>query len=124
LNAGFVVNQQYVWWHSGNAQPEGQVALNFGRMKDPLIDQLLDDAHTNPTPQPRPRMRSRSTRVRQAVLDHPAVVGHLGHRQQARRQGHGTATFPAGQPGTLYDGQSFPGQIWWQQVWLEAGLMR
>ncbi|HEY1278543.1 MAG TPA: ABC transporter substrate-binding protein [Acidimicrobiales bacterium] len=44
---GYVLDNQYFWWHSSQALPPGQLALNFGRLKDPVIDQLLDDAHTN-----------------------------------------------------------------------------
>jgi peptide/nickel transport system substrate-binding protein len=47
-HAGYVVDNQYFWWHSSQALPPGQLAINFGRLRDPVIDQLLDDAHTNP----------------------------------------------------------------------------
>jgi len=49
-HAGYVLDNQYIWWHSSQALPPGQLALNFGRLKDPVIDQLLDDAHTSPDP--------------------------------------------------------------------------
>jgi peptide/nickel transport system substrate-binding protein len=32
---------QYVWWHSGSP-------VNFGRINDPKVDQLLDDGRSNP----------------------------------------------------------------------------
>ena len=47
-HAGNYVEYQTVWWSSANAQPPGKVALNFGRMKDPVIDQALNVARTNP----------------------------------------------------------------------------
>jgi len=49
-HAGNYVEYQTVWWSSVNAQPAGQVALNFGRMVDPVIDAALTVARTNPDP--------------------------------------------------------------------------
>ncbi len=37
-----------IWWKSANANPPGQLALNFMRMKDPTIDQDLATGHSNP----------------------------------------------------------------------------
>lgn len=37
---------QYVWWHSGSA-------VNFGRISDPVIDDLLDRGRVEPDPQKR-----------------------------------------------------------------------
>jgi peptide/nickel transport system substrate-binding protein len=41
-HGGLDLDAQYIWWHSSNALPPGQLALNFGRIKDPVIDQALD----------------------------------------------------------------------------------
>ena len=41
-HGGLDLDAQYIWWHSINALPPGQLALNFGRIKDPVIDQALD----------------------------------------------------------------------------------
>src|SRR5262249_49317954 len=115
----FFLDNQYIWWHSGNAQPEGQVALNFGRVRDPVLDQLLDDAHTNPDVAAGKKDAEDVNRefakqcwlipqwwVAWGIVSKPAV------------QGIGAATFPGG-TGKLYDGQSFPGQIWWQNVYVK-----
>jgi peptide/nickel transport system substrate-binding protein len=40
---GVDLDQQYIWWHSSTALPPGQIAINFGRIKDPIIDQALDE---------------------------------------------------------------------------------
>jgi peptide/nickel transport system substrate-binding protein len=42
-HGGIDLDAQYIWWHSSNALPPGQLALNFGRIKDPVIDKALDD---------------------------------------------------------------------------------
>jgi peptide/nickel transport system substrate-binding protein len=49
-HSGFDLDNQYIWWHSNSAVPVGELALNFGRIKDPQIDQLLDQnrAETDP----------------------------------------------------------------------------
>ena len=41
-HGGVDLDAQYIWWHSSNALPVDQLALNFGRIKDPVIDQALD----------------------------------------------------------------------------------
>ncbi|MGB8860854.1 MAG: ABC transporter substrate-binding protein, partial [Ilumatobacteraceae bacterium] len=42
-NGGFDLDQQYIWWHSKAAPPVGELALNFGRIRDPQLDALLDE---------------------------------------------------------------------------------
>jgi len=41
---------EYVWWHSSSALPVGELALNFGRIRDDVIDENLDVIRTNPDP--------------------------------------------------------------------------
>jgi peptide/nickel transport system substrate-binding protein len=48
-HAGVFVDQQYLWWHSDNAFPDGELSLNFGRLRDPDIDAALDAARTSAT---------------------------------------------------------------------------
>ena len=43
-------DQQRVWWQSAGSSPIGQLALNFGRFKDPKIDAALDIIKSNPDP--------------------------------------------------------------------------
>ena len=42
-HGGFDLDQQYIWWHSKAAPPVGELALNFGRIRDPQLDALLDE---------------------------------------------------------------------------------
>src|SRR5262249_28283485 len=42
-HGGYDLDAQYIWWSSENALPQGQLALNFGRFKDPVIDAALAD---------------------------------------------------------------------------------
>jgi peptide/nickel transport system substrate-binding protein len=50
-HGGIDLDMQYHWWHSSSSLPVGQLALNFGRIKDPELDKLLDEnrASTDPT---------------------------------------------------------------------------
>ena len=41
-HGGFDLDQQYYWWHSSGSKPVGELALNFGRIKDTKLDDLLD----------------------------------------------------------------------------------
>ena len=43
-------DQQRLWWQSTGASPIGQLALNFGRFKDPKIDAAFDIIGSNPDP--------------------------------------------------------------------------
>jgi peptide/nickel transport system substrate-binding protein len=37
-----VLDSNYIWWHSTYALPRGELALNFSRIKDPVLDEALD----------------------------------------------------------------------------------
>jgi peptide/nickel transport system substrate-binding protein len=41
-HGGFDPDQQNAWWHSDSYQPEGGLALNFGRFRDEVIDENLE----------------------------------------------------------------------------------
>jgi peptide/nickel transport system substrate-binding protein len=47
-HGGFDPDQQFLWWISAAASPIGELALNFGRMSDPVIDENLITLRTNP----------------------------------------------------------------------------
>jgi peptide/nickel transport system substrate-binding protein len=119
-NAGFIFDNQYIWWSSSTAQPPGQLALNFGRVKDPVIDQALLTAHSNPDlPTATKAAETANQEFAQQCWLIPLYWTIWGIASKTGVQGMGTGTYPAGEPGTLYDGQQFPGQIWWQSVWLK-----
>jgi peptide/nickel transport system substrate-binding protein len=41
-HGGLELDSQYVWWHSSSSLDIGALALNFGRIRDPDLDALLD----------------------------------------------------------------------------------
>ena len=47
-HGGFEPDFQRLWWHSSSSPPVGQQALNFGRFRDPIIDEALDIAKSSP----------------------------------------------------------------------------
>ncbi|MEO8264633.1 MAG: ABC transporter substrate-binding protein [Ilumatobacteraceae bacterium] len=49
-HGGIDLDMQYHWWHSSSSLPVGQLALNFGRIKDPQLDALLDENRASTDP--------------------------------------------------------------------------
>ncbi len=45
-HAGLFADSQYYWWHGSAALPPGQLALNFGRLDDPVINELLEKSRS------------------------------------------------------------------------------
>ena len=41
-HGGYDLDSQYIWWTTENALPVGELALNFGRIKDDVIDEALN----------------------------------------------------------------------------------
>jgi peptide/nickel transport system substrate-binding protein len=41
-HGGYDMDNQYIWWTTENALPVGELALNFGRIKDDVIDEALN----------------------------------------------------------------------------------
>ena len=52
-HAGFWVDGQTHWWGSRTASPDGEIGLNFARMKDDLIDEQLRVARSSDDPDER-----------------------------------------------------------------------
>jgi peptide/nickel transport system substrate-binding protein len=49
-HGGFDPDTQEVWWTSNNAAPAGEIALNFGRIDDSVIDENLNTVRTSTDP--------------------------------------------------------------------------
>ena len=122
-HAGLWVDTQYQWWHGfaadakGGEAKDGGVALNFGRLNDPVINDLLDAG-----PQRAGRGAAHRARpgdqpaVRQGVLDPAARRGRRGASSWIPPvQNIGRDPLPDGE-GSLADGAGFPGQVWLTSV--------
>ena len=73
-HSGFDLDNQYIWWHSSSAAPAGELALNFGRIEDPRIDELLDPnrAETDPAKKQEYAEEVNRTSARSATTSGPA----------------------------------------------------
>jgi peptide/nickel transport system substrate-binding protein len=112
---GYVVDNQYVFWHSSMALPPGQLALNFGRLKDPVIDAALDDAHVTPDPaKGEADAEAVNRQFAKECWNIPISWQVWGLVSKPTVHGLDGATFPGG-TGTLRN--SF-GTFWLQNVWL------
>jgi peptide/nickel transport system substrate-binding protein len=112
---GYVVDNQYVFWHSSMALPPGQLALNFGRLKDPVIDGALDDAHVTPDPaKGEADAEAVNRQFAKECWNIPVSWQVWGLVSKPTVHGLDEATFPGG-TGTLRN--SF-GTFWLQNVWL------
>jgi ABC-type transport system substrate-binding protein len=118
-HAGVVLDNQYFWWHSSAALPPGAPALNFGRMRDPVIDEALDTARGEPD---LAKQKVLAESVNQQFAKEcwliPTTWTIWGLVGTPKLQGIGQATFPDGET-IMRDGAGFPGQVWFNNVWLE-----
>jgi peptide/nickel transport system substrate-binding protein len=49
-HGGFDLDMQYHWWHSSSSVPVGELALNFGRIRDDTLDALLEENRASDDP--------------------------------------------------------------------------
>ena len=68
--------------------PVGQLALNFGRIKDPQLDALLDENRASTDPARKKEIAEEVNKLfATAVLQHLGRLHDLGHPAQGRRAG-------------------------------------
>jgi peptide/nickel transport system substrate-binding protein len=122
-HAGLWVDGQNFWWHGfasdakGAETADGAISLNFGRLNDPVINDLLDEARSEQDPQRRIELAQEINRqfakecwilptswTTWGILMNPAVQ-NVGHDP-----------LPEGD-GSMADGAGFPGQVWLTAVY-------
>ena len=129
LNGDYVVNcwaqlgatdpdGDSIWWKSANANPPGELALNFMRLKDPEIDAALQEGHSNPDPEARKAAYAKvwerfAVEYPYAYLSHP----HGSVIWTGRVHGVGDATLPDGEKPLIYGG-AVPAVIPLSSVWV------
>lgn len=97
------VDADFVWWHSALASPEGKVALNFARNKDPKVDADLLTGRTNPDPAA--RKVAYQDLARQINVDLPFIyIADISWSTFYKSNIHGVveATLPDGGPAVDY----------------------
>ena len=114
-HTGVFVDQQYLWWHSDNAFPDGALSLNFGRVRDPDIDAGLDTARQSTTDE---EAAAAAEDVNRAFAEHCYYIplawlpwATLTDRNIA---GLGGLTLPEGV--AVVDGSASAGQFWTQTL--------
>jgi ABC-type transport system substrate-binding protein len=116
-HAGLTVDQQYFWWHSANAAPDGGLALNFGRIRDPEVDAALEAARSALTDEERTAAAETVNRTMASkCYQIPTSWTLWGTPRNPKVQGlGGQLTLPDGTPSR--DGAGFSGQFYTHTVY-------
>lgn len=110
-HAGLFVDQQTFWWASSAALPDGKLALNFGRLKDPVIDDLLSKARSEQDPAKRKGYAEDINRqFGKECWTIPTSFTKWGVFADKTIHGFGRMSTPDGKA-KLRDGAGFPGQV-------------
>jgi peptide/nickel transport system substrate-binding protein len=116
-HAGLFLDSQYFWWHSFSATEDGSLALNFGRIRDPEIDAMLEAARSELDPDIR---RGIAEDVNRRFAEQCYVITsdytQWGIISQPAVQNISRTPLPDG--GFALDGAGFPGQVWLTAVFL------
>jgi len=116
-NAGLTIDNQYYWWHTTNGPPDGELALNFGRINDPVIDENLDKARQEADPAVRKGYAEAINKEFAKECYYMVISGTIwGTPHSPKVHGLGTFVLPDG--ATAQDGAGFPGQFWTNALWV------
>ncbi len=117
-HAGTTVDNQYFWWHSSAAAPDGQLALNFGRVRDPIVDENLDAARGELDPAKRAEFAQNVNKQMAEQCYQLAGSWTLwGTPRHPKVQGLGTLVLPDGS--NARDGAGFSGQFYTHALWID-----
>jgi ABC-type transport system substrate-binding protein len=123
-HAGLWVDTQNSWWHGfgadakGTEVADGGLNLNFGRLNDPVINDLLDEARSEPDPGRRIELAQEINRqfARECWIL-PTSWTTWGIIMDPSVQNIGRDPLPDGE-GSMADGAGFPGQVWLTSVFV------
>ncbi len=121
-HAGLYAEQQTHWWHGfasdafGAETADGALSLNFGRLNDPVINDLLDQVRQTEDEADRVELAQEINRqfARECWIL-PLIQTQWGIHMQPGVQNIGRDPLPDG--GFLQDGAGFPGQVWLASVY-------
>lgn len=118
-HAGTSVDGQYFWWHSANAAADGGLALNFGRVRDDVVDKALETARSALTDEERTAAAEDVNRqMASKCYQIPTSWTLWGTPRNPKVQGMGgQLLLPDGTPSR--DGAGFSGQFYTHTVWLD-----
>ncbi|HZX55646.1 MAG TPA: hypothetical protein VFE86_13245, partial [Ilumatobacteraceae bacterium] len=117
-HAGLTVDQQNFWWNSAAAPDDGQLALNFGRVRDPIVDQNLADARSNADPAARKTAAENvNKQMAKECYQIPYSYTLWGTPHSTKVKGLGDSMLPDGSKAR--DGAGFSGQFWVNGLWVD-----
>ena len=117
-HAGTTIDSQYFWWHSSASAPDGELALNFGRVEDPIVDENLEAQRGESDPAKRKGFAENVNRqMAGECLQFANSWTIWGTPRAPKVQGLGTLVFPDGT--MARDGAGFSGQFYTHTVWLD-----
>ncbi len=117
-HGGFDLDQQYHWWHSSAAPPVGQLALNFGRIRDPQLDALLDENRASADPVRKKAIAEEVNKLFGTQCYN--LWGSYTTWDILYRQGvHGPVTFPLPDGGNSVFGAGISGTFYPMTLWVE-----
>lgn len=111
-HAGLFADSQFYWWSSSSAADPGQLALNFGRLRDPEIDDLLVKSRSESDPEVRRGYAEDiNRRFAEQCFTIPTSTTQWGVFADPDVQNIGRSPLVDGD-GFMRDGAGFPGQVW------------
>ena len=117
-HGGFDLDQQYIWWHSKAAPPVGELALNFGRIRDPQLDALLDENRASADPVRKKAIAEEVNKLFGTQCYN--LWGSYTTWDILYRQGvHGPVTFPLPEGGNSVFGAGISGTFYPMTLWVE-----
>jgi peptide/nickel transport system substrate-binding protein len=117
-HAGLFADSQYFWWHGSAALPPGNLALNFGRLNDPVINELLEKARSEANPNVRRGYaEDMNRRFASECFVIPTSQTQWGIFFDTSVQNLGRQPTPGGST-FARDGAGFPGQVFLSAVFL------
>jgi peptide/nickel transport system substrate-binding protein len=118
-HAGVWVDQQYLWWHSENAFPDGELSLNFSRLRDPDVDAALDAARTSATDEEAAVAAEEINRVF-AEQCYNIPLNWLPWAALSAPDVHGFGTLALPDGAIAPDGASNAGQFWMTTLYIDG----
>ncbi|MGE0136189.1 MAG: ABC transporter substrate-binding protein [Ilumatobacteraceae bacterium] len=120
-HAGTVIDNQYFWWHSSAGPPDGELALNFGRVNDPIVDKALEDQRGEVDPAKRKAYAEEVNRqMAKECYQIPTSWTLWGTPHAPKVQGLNDYVFPDGSKAR--NGAGFSGSFWTQALWIDPDL--
>lgn len=112
-HGGTLVDSQYLWWHGSLAKPDGELSLNFARLRDSVVDENLDAARGEPDAAKRQEYAANvNTQMAEECYNFPSSWTLWGIPHDPAVHGVGVGTFPDGSAMADLNGFFTVGGLW------------